>query len=232
MTEGTEAWGGFALAMAVFFASHILPARPAVRAGLVARMGHAGYGATYGVVSILILAWVIVAAGRAPFVPVWDQALWQRWVANAAMLAAVLLASFAVGASNPLSFGGRAAGFDPDRPGIAGVTRHPLLWALLIWALAHLLVNGDLAHVLLFAPFAVFALTGMRAIDARNRRRWGEAHWARLSARTGLMPFSALIGGRWRPQGGPPVLRLGVGLAVWAALLHLHPLVIGVSPLP
>ncbi|HEX9858579.1 MAG TPA: NnrU family protein, partial [Paracoccaceae bacterium] len=182
-------WGEFALALAVFFLSHVIPARPGVRAGLVVRLGPASYGAAYGLVSLVLLGWVIVAAGRAPFVPLWDQALWMRWVVNGAMPVAILLGSFAIGAVNPFSFGGRAAGFDPDRPGIAGVSRHPLLLALLIWAAAHLLVNGDLAHVLVFAPFAAFAAFGMVAIDRRNRRNWGAADWARLSARTSLLPL-------------------------------------------
>lgn len=225
-------WGEFALALAVFFASHAIPARPRLRAWLVARIGRAGYGAAYGAVSLVVLAWVIIAAGRAPVVPLWDQALWQRWLANAAMAVAVLMGSFALGGTNPFSFGGRSAGFDPAHPGIAGMTRHPLLWALLLWALAHLLVNGDLAHVLVFGPFAGFAAFGMRMIDRRNRHAWGPARWAQLSACTSIYPFGALITGRWRPRRGPSLIRLGAAVIVWAGLLHLHPIVIGVSPLP
>ncbi|MDZ4135630.1 MAG: NnrU family protein [Paracoccaceae bacterium] len=225
-------WGGFLLALAAFFASHMIPSRPALRGRLVARLGRAGYGAAYGAVSVLALAWVIIAAGQAPVVPLWDQAPWQRWLVNGAMAVAVALASFGLGAVNPFSFGGRTDGFVPDHPGIAGVTRHPLLWALLIWAAAHLLVNGDLAHVLVFGPFAAFAALGMALIDRRNRRNWGEDEWRRLSAHTAILPLAALITGRWHPARGPSLIRLGGALMVWAGLLHLHPVVIGVSPLP
>ncbi|EEW26057.1 NnrUfamily protein [Rhodobacter ferrooxidans] len=225
-------WGGFALAIAAFFASHAVPVRPAVKAWLVARLGRSGFGMAYGLLSLVMLAWVIQAAWAAPFVVLWDQAIWQRWLVNAVMLAAVLLAAFAIGAVNPFSFGGRSSGFDPERPGIAGVSRHPLLLVLLLWAAAHLLVNGDLAHVLVFAPFAAFAALGMRAIDARNRRIWGDAEWDRLAARTSGWPFAALLGGRWKPQSGPGLLRLAIGLAVWGGLIWLHPLVIGMPPLP
>jgi len=227
--QGLAGWGEFAAAMAAFFASHLIPARPKVRAALRQRLGRAGYGAAYGLVAVAILAWVIAAAGRAPLVVLWDQALWQRWVVNGAMAAAVLLAAFALGAVNPFSFGGRAAGFDPEHPGIAGFTRHPLLLALLIWALAHLLVNGDLAHALVFGPFAAFAVRGMSAIDARNRGRWGAAEWARLAANTALLAPRALWRGRLT---GAALLRAGIGLAAWGGLVVLHPWVIGVSPLP
>lgn len=220
-------WGEFAATLAAFGLSHVLPVRPAVKAALVARLGRGGFGAGYGLLSLALLVWVIAAAGRAPFVPLWDQALWMRWLANLAMPVVVLLACLALGAANPLSFGGRAAGFDPLRPGIAGVVRHPLLWALLIWAGVHGLVNGDLAHVVMFGLFAGFAALGMRGIDARLRRMWGEAEWRRLAAGTANRPF----GGAWRGY-RPALWRLGLAVAVWAGLWWGHLPVIGVSPAP
>lgn len=232
MLNQTIEWAEFAASLAVFFASHIIPTRPNMRAALVQRLGPAGYGALYGTASLIILAWVIVAAGRAPFVPLWDMQPWHRWAANIAMPVAILLASFAIAAPNPFSFGGRKTGFDPVHPGIAGISRHPLLLALMIWSAAHALVNGDLAHALIFVPFAAFAALGMLAIDRRNRRNWGQAEWARLSAKTSLIPFSALIQSRWQPHTRPSIPRLIIALALWATLLILHPIVIGVSPYP
>jgi uncharacterized membrane protein len=89
-----------------------------------------------------------------------------------------------------LSFGGRAhQEFDPEKPGIAGITRHPLLWAFVLWSASHLLPDGDLAHVVLFGGFAVFALLGMVAMDKRFRRTLGNADWERLARRTSLVPL-------------------------------------------
>ena len=89
---------------------------------------------------------------------------------------ACLLAAYGVGAVNPLSFAGRAPErYDPDAPGIAGVARHPLLWALLLWSGSHLVPNGDLAHVLLFGGLAAMAAAGMVAIDRRLRQRLAAA---------------------------------------------------------
>lgn len=220
-------WTEFILAMVAFMVSHMVPSRPALRGALVARLGRAGYGAAYGLLSLLLLAWVIFAAGRAPFVPLWDQATWMRWLVNLVMPVVVLLACLAAGAPNPLSFGGRADGFDPARPGVAGLVRHPLLWALLLWSGAHLVANGDLAHVILFGLFAVFAALGMRAIDGRNRRLWGAARWQALTTGTSNMPFA----GNWRGW-RPAWWRVLLAVVIWAALWHLHEPVIGVSPLP
>ncbi len=221
-------WMNFALAMAVFVGSHALTARPGLKAPLVALLGRAGFGLAYSVLSLALLTWVIVAAGRAPFVPLWAPAPWQAWLALALMLAACQLVAHAVVGVNPFSFGSRAAPFDPERPGIAGVTRHPVLWALALWALAHLLANGDLAHLLLFAPMALFALAGMPAIDRRKQRQM--ADWPRLARNTSLVPFAALARQR-RPLAAPAMGPTLAGLAAWVALILLHPPVIGVDPL-
>jgi len=225
-------WIEFALAMGLFMVSHRLPAWIGVKERLVAVLGPRGYTAAFSVASLLVLWWVIAAAGRAPFVPLWDQAAWQRWAVNLAMPLAAALAAFGVAAPNPFAFEGRASGFDPARPGIAGVTRQPLLWALALWAGAHLLANGDLAHVLLFAPFLAMALIGMRVVETRRRGALGAAEWARLTAMTGLLPFAALVSGRWKPAAFPSVFRAGIALGGWALLWHLHAPVIGVWPGP
>jgi uncharacterized membrane protein len=220
------------MSFAVFLLSHAVPARPAVRRRLVGLLGERGYLVGYSLASIAVLAWLIVAAGRAPFVLLWGYAAWQAWVVNLAMPFACILIASAVAAPNPLSFGGSARGFDPAHPGIAGVSRHPLLLALALWAGAHVAANGSLAHALLFGSFAGFALLGMRIIDRRKRRQLGVQEWRRLAARTSLWPFAALLAGRWRPAAPPNPARLAAGLLLWLALLGLHAPVIGVSPLP
>ncbi|WP_112310162.1 NnrU family protein [Pseudogemmobacter bohemicus] len=219
-------WLNFALALAAFFASHAIPAVPVVKTRGKVVLGRAGYSAVFGILSLAVLVWVVIAAGRAPYVGVWPQYPWMRWATNMLMPVALLILVLAVGSPNPLSFGGRRAGFDPARPGIAGFARHPLLWALFLWSVAHLLVNGDLAHVILFGGFAGFCLIGMGMLDRRRRREMGEAEWHRLAHGTSNLP---------RPLRLLPAVtlpRLLAFAALWAAVLAAHPHVIGVSPLP
>lgn len=226
-------WVEFLAAFAVFMASHAIPARPAVRARLTGLLGEGGYLAAYVAASLATLGWVIVAAGRAPLVVLWYPQPWMLWVPTLVMPAVCLLIAFAVGAPNPLSFGGaHPERFDPERPGIAGVARHPLLLALALWSAAHLVPNGDLAHALLFGSFAGFSLLGMAAIDRRLQRRMGEGPWRSLAACTSLVPLAALVEGRWRPVGTLQSGRLWIGVVLWLTLLTLHPTVIGVSALP
>ena len=225
-------WIEFTLAMLVFLASHRVPAALGLRQALVLRLGMAGYVTVFSLVSLGLFWWLIVAAGRAPFVPIWDQAPWHRWAVNLVVPGAILLATLGIGAPNPFAFEGRALGFDPARPGIAGLTRQPLLWALALWAGAHLLANGDLAHLLLFGTFLAMALAGLPLAERRKRRALGNAKWHRLVAQTALVPFGALLVGRWHPQAAPPWRRMMLAVGIWALLWHLHLPVIGVTPAP
>lgn len=225
-------WVEFILAGLVFMASHAVPSRPKLKGALVAVLGRRGYGVAFGLLSTALLFWVIFAAGRAPYVELWPQAGWMRWLANLTMPLVIVLGSLGIAAPNPFAFEGRASGFAPEAPGIAGFTRQPLLWALALWSAVHLLANGDLAHLVLFGTFLIFSLVGMRAMEARLARQWGQAEFDRLAAHTALLPGAAWLSGRWKPQRGPSLARLGIALVAWAVLWHLHTPVIGLSPAP
>ncbi|TRD14799.1 NnrU family protein [Palleronia caenipelagi] len=225
-------WIEFALAMGVFLISHRLPAMLGVKSKLTNALGQRGYTVLFSVVSLVLLWWVFAAAGRAPVIPLWEQSAAARWLLNLTMPVVILLAVFGVGAPNPFAFEGRPQGFDPVHPGIVGLTRQPLLWALILWSGAHLLANGDLAHVILFGSFLLFSAMGLRIVERRRRRIMGADPWNEAARRTGLVPFAALLRGRWRPQALPSLPRLGLAIGLWVVLLALHAPVIGVSPLP
>ena len=224
-------WEEFGAALVVFLGAHALPVRPRIKGAITGLLGRTGFILGYSLLSTGLLIWVIVAAGRAPFVPLWAPAPWQTVLALAGMLSACLLVAYAGTGVNPLSFGSRAAPFDPAHPGIAGVTRHPVLWALAIWGAVHLVVNGDLAHLILFGLMTGFALMGMALIDRRKRREWGAEVWHEQARHTSIAPFWALLSGRWTPRTTPRLMPGVAAVLVWAALIALHPVVIGVDPL-
>jgi uncharacterized membrane protein len=235
MISTLSAWQEMVAALAAFFASHLIPARPAIRGFLIHRLGKGIYTAAFSAISLVILAWLIEAAARAPQVRLWDFEIWQLWVPNIVMPFVCLLTAFGVAAPNPFSFGGQpSTAFDPNTPGVAGVTRHPLLWAIVLWAAAHIVPNGDLAHVLLFGLFTVLGLAGMLALDRRGRRQMGQAEWQRRAQRTSLIPFAAIFGNRFRP--GPlrlqQLVRVLAAFGLYGVLLSCHEALIGVSPLP
>ena len=215
-------WGEFIAAFAVFFLSHTIPVRPPVKSRIVAAIGSVGFTLAYSALSIAILTWIIIAAGRAPYFELWGWEPWQNLVPLTAMYFATVILTMIFGQPNPLSFGGwNNDRFDPDDPGLIGWIRHPLLVALLIWSLAHLVPNGDLAHVIVFGLFAGFSLLGMRIIDKRARRILGQENWQRFA--NTKREFKVTRRG---------LTRLALGTAIYLALLYLHEPVIGISPLP
>lgn len=113
-----------------------------------ARLGEAGKG----VVAVLLVAgiWLMARGYGAWEDPprLWEPPGWLRPVNNLLVLAAVYLFV----ASGAKAWGARA-------------TRHPQLWGVVLWAVAHLLVRGDLASVVLFGGLLAWAALEMALIN-------------------------------------------------------------------
>lgn len=227
-------WFEFGAALVAFFATHFLPTRRGLRTWLIGRMGRRAYFSIYGIVSLAVVAWLIVAAGHAPHVTLWWQLGWHRWVPVLTMPVAILLAVLTVGLGYPHTLGGsRRAVFDPARPGIAAVTRHPLLWSLALWAGAHLVANGDLAHVILFGGFAGLSLGAMRIFDRRAATAMSPAEWDATRRATAILSLAPLVDPAWLGANRATLARAVIIAAlVYVAVFMLHQPVIGVSPVP
>ncbi|MGI9366093.1 MAG: NnrU family protein [Rhizobiaceae bacterium] len=220
------AWLEFLASCMLFIASHSILLRPAIKQQLVQSLGQRVFTFAYSALSIAILIWVISAAGRAPYVELWAWGPWQNLVPVFGMLISVAILSLSIGRPNPFSFGGSTTmKFNSQEPGLVKFTRHPLLLALSIWAFTHIVPNGNLAHVLLFGGFGLFALVGMKAIDARKKRELGDTqrHELLIKCRTS------------GPGPGLPLRmatgRLTAGFFLYIGLLYSHGWLIGVSPL-
>ncbi|MDV4169607.1 NnrU family protein [Rhodovulum sp. FJ3] len=221
-------WTEYTLALALFAASHFVPRLGGLREKLIGAFGRKAYFAVYGVMSLVLLVWLIAAAGRAPFVELWPQMSWTRWVPNVAMPVALVLVACGAGMAQPFTLGGRKT-FAPAQPGFAAVSRHPLFLALALWAGAHLVPNGDLANVILFGSFTAMALTAIPAFDAKARRTLGPAFFDQ----TALFSLKPFADPKWRRANLRRLLiRCAIGMILWMALLHLHTAVIGVSAFP
>jgi len=109
-----------------------------------------------------------------------------------------------------------AQGPDSAR-GIVRITRHPFLWGVALWALVHLIVNGNVASVVLFGSLLVLALGGTVSIDAKRRRLFGE-RWSQFATVTSDIPFAAIAAGRNRL--GPALGEIGAWRVLAAILLY------------
>lgn len=225
-------WGELTLALLAFLGTHVIPSRPGMRARLVAMAGQRAYLFAYSILSLLVLAWLIQASARAPFVELWPFEEWQRLVPQLGMPVACVLLVFGLTTPNPLSIGRkRGPAFDPAHPGIVGIVRHPVLWATLIWSVSHLIPNGDVAHLILFGLFAAFSVAGMLLLDRRVRRRLGVSKWQALSRHTSNFPLAGMPRG-WKPALDPAAAARFAGAGgLYVSLLLGHPFFAGVTAL-
>ncbi len=179
------------------------------------------------------MGWMIVAYGRAPDLVLWKMGAPLRWLAFVVSLVSCLLLATGLSPHNPtlgplVPETATAAG----PVGIFKVTRHPLMWAIGLWGLAHGAVRGDGASAILFGSFAVLALAGTALIDAKKKRLLG-ATWETYANGSSNVPFAAIMAGRARVGLGEiGYLRLVLGLVVFVVLVVGHEWAIGTSPLP
>jgi uncharacterized membrane protein len=221
------AWTECAAAWGLFLISHALPIRPPLRPWLVDRLGQTGFRIAYSALSVVALGWLIEATARAPFVVLWNWAPWQPVFPQVGMALALALIALAVGRPNPFSFGGwNDPAYNPDRPGILRLTRHPILMALAIWAGTHIVPNGDLAHVLLFGGFAIFALLGMKTVDRRKQ----QAHPATWQASLSRLHEGPLLWSDWPVR--KTAIRLVLAALAYLTLASVHSALFGVEPFP
>ena len=125
------------------------------RSAMIGRIGETPWKAVYALLSVVGFVLIVWGFGLARQQPV------QLWMPPRGMrhLAALLTL---------ISFVLLAATYVP-RNAIKARLHHPMVLAVKVWALAHLLANGNLAHTVLFGTFLVWAALSFRAARARDR---------------------------------------------------------------
>ncbi|MFU8877533.1 MAG: NnrU family protein [Wenzhouxiangellaceae bacterium] len=181
------------IGLILFFATHSIRivAEP-LRAGMVARLGEWGYKGVYGLVALLGLVLIIIGYGQARLEPV----LLYQPPAGLRHLNMLLML---------FVFPALLAAYLPGR--IQATLKHPMLVAVKLWALSHLLVNGTLADVLLFGGFLAWAVIDRISVKKRDSGPSVQLPQGKLN------DLIVIVGG----------LALYVAFAFW-----LHPILIGV----
>ena len=182
--------------LAAFVGLHLVPANPGLRADLRDRMGPSAYLLVFSVLSLVSLILIAMGYGEAHGlgrgnVQLWTPPLLMRHVTMLLMLPAFILL---------------AAAYIPSR--IRTAVKHPMLAAIKIWALAHLLVRGDLASLLLFGGLLAYAVFDRISVKKRGA----------------LGPLGAATG---TPRGDVMAILIG-GFAYAVMLLWGHNALIGV----
>ena len=161
-----------------------------------ARLGEGPYKGVYSVISLLGFALLVWGFGQARQMPV------QLWSPPTFMRHLALLLTL-------ISFVLLAAAYVPGNS-IKARVHHPMVLGVKVWAFAHLLANGNLAHVVLFGSFLAWAVWNFIASRRRDRAQ----------------------GVQYPPgSGGATAVTVVVGVGAWLIFaLVLHGWLIGVRP--
>lgn len=166
------------------------------RTNMLKRAGEGTYKGLYSVASVLGFALIIYGFGVAREAPVmlWAPPVGMRHAASLLTLVAFILL---------------AAAYIP-RNSIKAHVHHPMVLGVKSWALAHLLSNGSVAHLVLFGAFLAWGVANF--IAARKRDRMLATQYPK-----GTVAATAVT--------------VVVGVVVWAAVaFKLHGLLIGIRP--
>lgn len=180
--------------LALFIGVHILTTMRETRAAVIARLGEGGYKIVYSLVSfagIALIAWGFSLYRATGWINIWHPPVAMRHLALALMLPAVILV---------------VASYVRGR--IYTTLKHPMLAGVKLWAVLHLLSNGDLGSIILFGSILAWAV------------------YDRISLKRRADPGAPPI-----PVDGlrNDVIAVVIGVVAYAALTYVfHPLVIGV----
>jgi uncharacterized membrane protein len=210
-----------------FLATHFISSTP-LRPLLAQAIGERGYIVAYSLLAFATLGWMIWAFNRAPVEPLWPGL---RLAPAILMPFSFILFACGLFSRNPTAVGQAKAmaSAEPAR-GIIRVTRHPVMWGFILWAVAHILARGEMKATVFFGAFLVLAALGALLIDRRKEKALGE-DWKRFAAVTSYFPFLAIAQGRNRLD----LAEIGwrnpvIGLLLYGVVFWFHASIFGLRP--
>jgi len=154
------------LAALFFIGIHLGIAGTVIRDRLIAILGENGYRAGFAIATLIGLGWLVAAYSRAPYLVTWGMIEWWKPIAIILMLPTALLVVVGLTTPNPTAVAQEGRVGQPPQ-GIVRVTRHPFLTGVGLWALVHLIGNGDVASLFFFATWGIVALAGTVSIECK-----------------------------------------------------------------
>lgn len=216
------------LATAFFVGAHFLMSHP-LRAALVRRVGEAGFLGLYSLVAAITLSWMVWTAWTMPpLAAYWISPPWfYDWAAPILMLlASILLVGANIG--NPALPNPKGV-TEIVRPatGVFAITRHPMNWAFIIWALTHIALSGGPANLVIAGGILILTFFGSLLQDRKKQSLLGDA-WRGWEARTSFIPFAAIVDARIPIRAAwPGLIPLIGGIVLWLASAYFHTMPVG-----
>lgn len=181
------------LGLALFIGVHLIPMFPAVRNTSAALAGEKPYKIVFALLSLLGIVLIVRGWGSAPADFLYIPAPALRHVTMLLVLIAFILLAASHGRTN-----------------IKRLVRHPMLTGVLIWAIGHLLANGETRAVILFGGLALWAVIEILLTNARDGAR--------------IKPEAVAL--------KKDVITVVIGVVVFVIVMFIHPWIAGVPILP
>ena len=200
-----------------------------LRSRLVSAWGLKPYLGVYSLLSLISFAIMLWGYGKADGAFLWSAPAWGYWAAQPVMLAAaILFVGSMLNMSPAAPENDKALASPAATRGVFAITRHPMMWGFALWAIVHMVMNGDSATLVLTSAILLLALVGAAGQDVRKRAEIGPA-WEGFVTRTSYWPFGAQISGRrdWSTLWPGWAATLG-GILLYGALLIGHDWLFGV----
>ena len=176
----------------LFTVVHLMPAAsPATRAKLAEQLGEGPYRGLFSIV--VLAALVLIVFGWKAATP---SVVYAPPVGGGPLISALVFFAFVMFVTSKA------------RTNYRRFVRHPQMVSVILWSVAHLLVNGDSRSVVLFGGLGVWAIFEIVLCNKRD----GE--WQKPD----VMPFSA------------DMMVAGIAGVAFAALFFLHKALFGVLP--
>jgi uncharacterized membrane protein len=186
-----------ALGTIAFVGTHLAMSHP-YRMRLVGQLGEQRFTLLYSVVAAITLGWMIWAYQGADPWPLWQAPDWVWTAASLILLIAsvLLVGSLVRNPAFPHPGAAKLAAAPARR--VYAITRHPMNWSFILWALTHIAVYGSPRNLIVATGILVLAVAGSIGQDRKKRALMKD--WSKWEARTSFLPFGALAGGRakWR----------------------------------
>lgn len=199
-----------------FVGSHVALSHP-LRAPLVRVLGAKGFLAVYSLVALATLGWMIVAFRAAPpggggVGGIAGEAQWALATILTLIAAVLLVGSFRGNPALPDTPPEKIAAAEPK--GVFRVTRHPMMWSFVLWALGHMILSWSQRTSILAAAILILALLGSYLQDRKKQALLGDA-WKAWEAKTSHLP-------RFGELGQIGAVTWLIGVALWLAATWAH----------
>lgn len=189
----------FLAGLVIFYGVHVFSAirSRAPEKDLRTRMGYGPFMGLYSVLSLIGFILIIYGYGATRGLGLLYNP--PTWLAHINLVLTIPALILLVASQLPAGY-------------IKKASKHPMLLAVKLWALGHLLANGEINSVILFGSFLAYAVFDRIMVKRRGDNGPGPE--------TTLNPMM-------------DVISVGAGAIVWAAIaLWLHPILFGVVAIP